>query len=246
MSPRPRALRVPIEELAQRYEAGETLFDLAEAAGVSYQTVRRRLQAHGVTVRPAGYHLRTEEQSAKLSAARSIVFDPAQLRAWRDEGLSARDMAERLGCSDEPVRRAMARAGIARLAAKARPERNAFWAGGYTVDDEGYILAKAPTHPDADRHGYVRMHRIVMERTLGRALLATEVVDHIDGDTSNNDPSNLRVFASNGEHLRVTRTGRKKLPAAEREERRREAVRRARARVAAILAASESGADPSP
>ena len=34
-----------------------------------------------------------------------------------------------------------------------------------------------------------------------------EVVDHIDGDMRNNDPSNLRVFASNADHLRATLTG---------------------------------------
>ncbi len=232
-------MRVPIEELARRYAEGETLRDLAADAGVSYPTVRRRLKAHGVDVRG---HQKTPETRAKLSAAKAIDFDLVQLQAWRDEGLSTRDMAERLGCSEEPVRRAMVKAGIARLPAKARLERNVFWSGGYTVDEEGYILAKAPSHPDADRHGYVRMHRVVMERTLGRALLPGEVVDHIDGDTSNNDPSNLRLFASNGEHLRVTRTGRKKLPPSEREALRQEAVRRARARVAAILAESESGA----
>jgi hypothetical protein len=239
----PRALRVPIEELARRYEAGEGLADLASDAGASYQTVGRRLQEHGVQMRG---HQKTPTARARLAAVRAIEFDLAQLRAWRDEGLSAQDMADRLGCSDEPVRRAMAAAGIERLPAKARPERNAFWSGGYTVDKHGYILVKAPSHPEADHNDYVRLHRVVMARVLGRPLLGTEVVDHIDGDTSNNDPSNLRLFASNGEHLRATRTGRKKLPPSEREALRQAAVRRARARVAAILAESESGADPSP
>jgi hypothetical protein len=34
-----------------------------------------------------------------------------------------------------------------------------------------------------------------------------EVVDHIDGDVRNNEPSNLRVFSSNAEHLRATLKG---------------------------------------
>jgi hypothetical protein len=45
---------------------------------------------------------------------------------------------------------------------------------------------------------------------LGRELTPEEVVDHIDGITIHNDPSNLRVFASNGEHLRETTSGRPK------------------------------------
>lgn len=42
---------------------------------------------------------------------------------------------------------------------------------------------------------------------LGRPLERTEVVDHIDGCTFHNDPSNLRVFASNADHLKATITG---------------------------------------
>jgi hypothetical protein len=45
-------------------------------------------------------------------------------------------------------------------------------------------------------------HRLVMEQKLGRTLRPGEVVHHIDADRANNDPDNLMVFASNGEHLR--------------------------------------------
>jgi len=103
-------------------------------------------------------------------------------------------------------------------------------------------------HPDHPRavNGYVRQHRLVMEQQIGRYLLPNEVVDHRNRDTSDNDPSNLVLYSSNAEHLMNNMTGNKNLPAAEREQRRQEAVRRARRRVAAILAASENGADQSP
>lgn len=39
----------------------------------------------------------------------------------------------------------------------------------------------------------VRLHRIIMERVVGRVLLPTELVDHADGDGLNNARNNLRL-----------------------------------------------------
>ena len=44
--------------------------------------------------------------------------------------------------------------------------------------------------------------REVMEGFLGRKLEAGEVVDHVDRDSLNDDPSNLRLWCSQSEHLR--------------------------------------------
>ena len=45
-------------------------------------------------------------------------------------------------------------------------------------------------------------HRIVAEIKIGRKLLSTEVVHHIDGDKFNNNPENLKIFKSQAEHLK--------------------------------------------
>lgn len=90
---------------------------------------------------------------------------------------------------------------------------NGSWNGGRRIDRDGYVLTAAPQgHPNArmlkGRHtGSIYEHRLIMEGILGRYLLRSEVVDHIDGLRLHNEPSNLRLFSSNAEHLRQTITG---------------------------------------
>ena len=82
---------------------------------------------------------------------------------------------------------------------------------GRTIDLNGYALVRAPAgHPGSRRVGMILEHRLIAERAMGRYLQDGEVVDHIDGLTLHNDPANLRVFASNGAHLRETLAGRAK------------------------------------
>jgi hypothetical protein len=75
------------------------------------------------------------------------------------------------------------------------------------LDADGYRLVWAPDHPHAVNRR-VREHRLVMERTLGRLLLPSEVVHHLNGVNNDNRPENLEVFASNADHLRAELAGR--------------------------------------
>lgn len=234
-----KAVRISPGELRARYLAGESLPDLAAGAGVSWQTIRRRLQEAGVELRPQ--YERTDLQRQKLSEARRADIPEGRLRGLHAQRLSCQEIGTILGFCPEAIRDRLVELGLPRLPAKPRPEKNYFWQGGYAVDEEGYILQHCPGHPNAVS-GYVRQHRLVMEKMLGRYLTPEEVVDHKNRDTSDNDPSNLELYATNADHLAATLTGRRKLPPGERERLRQEAVRRARQRVAAILAASGNGA----
>jgi hypothetical protein len=122
-----------------------------------------------------------------------------QVAAIADGVLSGTQIAERLGCTVARVKKALARnPHIPRRRVGPPPgERNPSWRGGRIVDLDGYVLLS--TRPTR-----ILEHRSVMERKLGRLLLPGEVVDHVDGITIHNDPTNLRVFASNSEHLAST------------------------------------------
>lgn len=79
---------------------------------------------------------------------------------------------------------------------------NPRWKGGRKTHGHGYLLVAAPNHPHKDKQGYVREHRLVMEKEIGRYLLPTEDVHHLDHDKTNNDIKNLELFPSRSEHLK--------------------------------------------
>lgn len=79
---------------------------------------------------------------------------------------------------------------------------NPKWRGGKTKFD-GYIYRYSPNHPHATKKGYVAEHRLVMESIIGRFLLPTESVHHIDGNKENNSPENLMLMKSESEHRKL-------------------------------------------
>ena len=57
-------------------------------------------------------------------------------------------------------------------------------------------------------HGWIEEHRWVMEQHIGRPLLASEIVHHIDHDGTNNKLSNLEI-TTRSKHAAHHMTGRK-------------------------------------
>lgn len=126
------------------------------------------------------------------------------------QGFYSAEIAEKLDCTPKSIQKLFRYYNLPVLHNFSPPllEERQGWKGGMKVVKD-YEYQKTPNHPNKSKHGgYVAVHRLVIEQHLGRFLTRVEVVDHIDGDTRNNKIENLRVFANNAEHLRVTLKGR--------------------------------------
>jgi predicted nucleic acid-binding Zn ribbon protein len=77
-------------------------------------------------------------------------------------------------------------------------ENHPAYKGGF-VAPNGYRTQSVAGRP-------TREHRLIMETYLGRHLLPTEVVHHIDGNPENNKIENLQLCASQSEHASLHRT----------------------------------------
>lgn len=62
------------------------------------------------------------------------------------------------------------------------------------ASSHGYVDVWHPDHPAAIGGGFVREHRLVMERQLGRSLLPNESVHHRNGVRHDNRPENLELW----------------------------------------------------
>ena len=135
---------------------------------------------------------------------------------YSDGTRSSVEIAKLVGLSARYVRKVQLRHNLPRLHEGARLGKNNHqFVSGRRIGRDGYVMVTVPAeHPYGRRYGHHLVktypeHRLVMEQKLGRYLLPTEVVDHIDGLTLHNAPENLRLFSSNSEHLRKTVSGKK-------------------------------------
>ena len=139
---------------------------------------------------------------------RLVALSYAGSRRWRGKGIGARWNC-RCDCGKEVVRTARSlrngdtnSCGCARKEALTRANKrrsgpaNNMWKGGIIDAGQGYIMVLTPNHPNASSTGYVREHRLVMEKHLGRYLFSDETVHRKNGVKSDNRIENLELWSS--------------------------------------------------
>lgn len=80
-------------------------------------------------------------------------------------------------------------------------EKSYNWKGGRFKSARGYIYIINKEHPYSNKAGYVLEHRLIAEKCLGRYLIKTEVIHHINKITDDNRPENLYLFECSGKHM---------------------------------------------
>lgn len=95
-------------------------------------------------------------------------------------------------------------------------KNNNSYKNGKTIDKDGYIILNSRhDHPNSDKYGHLREHRLVMSEHLGRPLTKNELVHHIDENKKNNTIENLKLVSPTthhkehdfGKNLKISRWG---------------------------------------
>ena len=181
-------------------ELGSTRL-VADRLGVNLSAVANALHKEGIPTPREG---RIDPNSACERNAETVLKMSA-------EGCSLSEIGRTVGTKKEMVKKFLERNGVVKTYNSGDAnsgERHYAWKGRL-IDKDGYVLIHCKGHPNARKHApYIFEHRLVMEEFLGRPLLPTEVVHHLDGKKDRNHIENLQLFQSNGEHLAVDLKGR--------------------------------------
>ncbi len=77
------------------------------------------------------------------------------------------------------------------------------------IRHQGYVCLYVPKHPFCDRNGYVKEHRLIMEKHLGRYLKPSEVVHHLNHIRDDNRIENLMLLKNKSKHMRLHKPSKK-------------------------------------
>jgi len=149
--------------------------------------------------------------NARLGKCTHPKFDWSDLKElYVKQQLSSNDISKIKGCHIGSVSYQLQAMGIPRRSAhegqmiyfnRTPHSHYQTWKGGRHYQN-GYILIYQPEHPRANSTGYIFEHRLVMEQKLGRHLLRSEKVHHLNGIRDDNRPENLELMSLSSHTLK--------------------------------------------
>lgn len=184
------------QQILNAYEETKSGQKVADRFNIGVTTVLRVLKSHGIERTGLGDYRKTMGDVKTEPYIGVYKGSHEEILTWYAEGLSMRHIAKKIGRSTRVVQKIVSRAEASRPF-RATGADHSMWVGGRLDAGSGYIRQWiSPDDPLAsmrDHQGYIKEHRLVLARKLGRPLLETETVHHIDGDRDNNTPSNLEL-----------------------------------------------------
>lgn len=198
------ALRAAISQYSDGVRTAHQIAGLVGKSRTYVQELVREMDLPRLGRGTGAPRQRTQESLARIERIKQIA----------DGSRSSVQISQTVGSTPKYVQRILLELDLPRLPqAPPKGELNSQFAGGRRIDKDGYVFVSAPAgHPFAPKLagkniGRIYEHRLVIEQKLGRYLQPGEVVDHLDSLHLHNHPDNLRVFASNSDHLRATISG---------------------------------------
>lgn len=185
-----------IARILEKYESGVSAKQIAKLESCSTEAVLNLLKSRGVSIRSPKPHLSQDEKH--------------KLRDLYAGGKTFAEAAAEIGCHVNTALRIINDEYPEIVRSHLTGPGGPHWKGGVSTDSQGYVqewvsrddpfFCMATRNGKSDA-GYAPQHRLVMARKLGRPLLSTETVHHIDGEKSNNDPGNLQLrHGKHGKH----------------------------------------------
>ncbi|WP_067891156.1 HNH endonuclease signature motif containing protein [Nocardia vaccinii] len=196
--------------LRAKYESGLSSIEIAEEIGCSPSAVQLRMRQHGIKAR-GRWSGKWQPKNCESCGETYIPSGPAQ-QFCSDNCRAAKLVCEE--CGTEFVGRPQQRGEVVyrrrfctdecrRINQRRTTERRFINSNGYVVipnptlqrdlTDRGYVRVNVGLRGDRNG-GRVLEHRWVMEQHLGRPLLPSENIHHINGDKTDNRLENLELW----------------------------------------------------
>lgn len=172
-------------EIAELYRSGMTTTELSRRFGGSVSSITQAIIRSGGSLDLAGHR--------KGRRKRVTEEDAQAMRVLYESGMSQDSIGGVLGSSQAVVSRVLREMGVSirgDRAGRGRYQGGRMKSGPYV---RVLVAVDSPFAAMRDRSGYVLEHRLVMAQALGRPLLDSETVHHINGDHADNRIENLQL-----------------------------------------------------